>query len=152
VTIVSSTSASTGGTGGNGSQGADPFGSGQNPFGNGQDPFGLDPFGQGNGSGNGQTPTVPNQGNGGTQGGGTTPTLPNQGGNGQTPTVPNQGDGSSNLQPYGIPQGQTPVSVGSGVIFDANGWILTNHHVVADVGTGTLTVQLQDGRSFPAKV
>ena len=40
--------------------------------------------------------------------------------------------------------------MGSGVIFDANGWILTNHHVVAD--GGTLTVQLSDGRSFPAKV
>jgi serine protease Do len=140
VTIVSSTSASTGNTGGTGSQGQDPSGNGQNPFGQGQDPSGngQDPFGQGNGGGNGTTPTVPNQGNGG----------------GQTPTVPNQGDGSGsqNLQPYGIPQGQTPVSIGSGVIFDANGWILTNHHVVADAGNGTLTVQLSDGRSFPAKV
>ena len=51
---------------------------------------------------------------------------------------------------FGLPDGQTPVGLGSGFIFDANGWILTNHHVVAD--GGTLTVQLADGRSFPAKV
>ena len=114
VTIVSSTSAPTGGAGGIGGIGGQ----------------GQDPSGQGNGSGNGTTPTVPNQGNG------------SQG----------NGGGSQNLQPYGIPQGQTPVSIGSGVIFDANGWILTNHHVVADAGNGTLTVQLSDGRSFPAKV
>ena len=69
----------------------------------------------------------------------------NGNGSGGTP-----GSGSQGQSPYGLPQGQTPVSVGSGVIFDANGWILTNHHVVAD--SGTLTVQLSDGRSFPATV
>ena len=58
--------------------------------------------------------------------------------------------GSQDQTPYGIPSGQAPVGVGSGVIFDANGWILTNHHVVAD--GGTLTVQLSDGRAFPATV
>ncbi len=125
VTIVSSSAA--GSANGNGSgQGVDPFGNGQNPFGNGQNPFGngQDPFGNGNGSnGNGSN------GNG-------------SNGNGS--------NGSSGQTPYGIPSGQTPVSVGSGVIFDSNGWILTNHHVVADAGT--LTVQLSDGRSFPAKV
>jgi S1-C subfamily serine protease len=60
------------------------------------------------------------------------------------------GSGSKGQSTYGLPQGQTPVSVGSGVIFNANGWILTNHHVVAD--PGRLTVQLSDGRSFPATV
>jgi serine protease Do len=60
------------------------------------------------------------------------------------------GSGSSGQSAFGLPQGQTPVSVGSGVIFNSNGWILTNHHVVAD--QGTLTVQLSDGRSFPATV
>jgi S1-C subfamily serine protease len=84
------------------------------------------PFGQG------QDPSVPS--------------VPSQGDNG----TQDNGGSTQNLQPYGIPQGQTPVSVGSGVIFDANGWILTNHHVVAD--GGTLTVQLSDGRSFPATV
>ena len=38
--------------------------------------------------------------------------------------------------------------VGSGVIYDAAGWILTNRHVVC--GTGDLTVRLADGRQFPA--
>jgi S1-C subfamily serine protease len=37
---------------------------------------------------------------------------------------------------------------GSGFIFDANGWILTNRHVVN--GAQKLTVQLQDTRSFDA--
>ena len=44
----------------------------------------------------------------------------------------------------------TPTGIGSGVIFDANGWILTNHHVVE--GGSTLTVKLTDGRRFPATV
>ena len=40
--------------------------------------------------------------------------------------------------------------VGSGIIYDAGGWILTNHHVVT--GAGSLTVELKDGRSFPGTV
>ena len=126
VTLVSSTSTASSGqsqTQGNSGQ-VDPFG--QNN-GNGQ----VDPFGQNNG--NGQVDPF-GQNNG----------------NGTTPTVPNQGGGSQGQSQYGLPAGETPVSVGSGFIFDANGWILTNHHVVAD--GGTLTVQLSDGRSFPAKV
>jgi S1-C subfamily serine protease len=87
------------------------------------------PFGQGNGNGSG----------GGTQGG--------SGSNGSG-TLPGSGTQGQSL--YGLPSGQTPVSVGSGVIFNSNGWILTNHHVVSD--PGTLTVQLSDGRSFPATV
>jgi serine protease Do len=94
----------------------------QNPFGP-----GFDPFGQGNGSGGGT------QGGNGSNGSGTLP-----------------GSGTQGQSLYGLPSGQTPVSVGSGVIFDSNGWILTNHHVVSD--PGTLTVQLSDGRSFPATV
>lgn len=39
---------------------------------------------------------------------------------------------------------------GSGVIFDANGWILTNRHVVA--GSDTLTVELKDGTRYEGKV
>jgi S1-C subfamily serine protease len=42
-------------------------------------------------------------------------------------------------------------ATGSGVIFDANGLILTNHHVVAG-DPQTLTVNLKDGRSFPASI
>jgi len=108
-----------------GSTGSSSQGQSQSPFGQGQDPFG-----QNNGQGQGPSiPSVPSQGDNGTQ---------------------DNGGSTQNLQPYGLPQGQTPVSVGSGLIFDANGWILTNHHVVAD--GGTLTVQLSDGRSFPATV
>ena len=40
--------------------------------------------------------------------------------------------------------------VGSGVIYDSSGWILTNRHVVADADT--LSVELKDGRKFDGKV
>ena len=48
-------------------------------------------------------------------------------------------------QPYSVPSG-----VGSGVIYDSQGHILTNNHVVA--GAQKLLVSLPDGRSFPATV
>ena len=41
-----------------------------------------------------------------------------------------------------------PAGVGSGVIYDAQGYILTNNHVVE--GADKLVVALPDGRSFPA--
>jgi S1-C subfamily serine protease len=40
--------------------------------------------------------------------------------------------------------------VGSGLIFDSNGWILTNRHVVT--GSDKLTVELKDGTSFSGTV
>jgi serine protease Do len=40
--------------------------------------------------------------------------------------------------------------VGSGLIYDSNGWIVTNRHVVADADK--LTVELKDGRKFEGKV
>ncbi len=40
--------------------------------------------------------------------------------------------------------------VGSGVIYDPNGWILTNRHVVA--GSNQLTVELKDGRQFQGRI
>ncbi len=40
--------------------------------------------------------------------------------------------------------------IGSGVIFDAGGWIVTNKHVVS--GARTLTVMLEDGRTFDGTV
>jgi serine protease Do len=46
--------------------------------------------------------------------------------------------------------GQGSTGVGSGVIYDSNGWILTNRHVVADATT--LTVKLKDGRQFDGHV
>ena len=45
----------------------------------------------------------------------------------------------------------TGTATGSGVIFDANGLILTNHHVVAG-DPQKLTVHLKDGRTFDAKI
>lgn len=42
-------------------------------------------------------------------------------------------------------------ATGSGVIFDANGLILTNHHVVAG-DPQSLSVHLKDGRSLPATI
>jgi S1-C subfamily serine protease len=127
VTIISSTAVGTTGSG-----------QLQDPFGSGQDPFGLDPFGQGDGQG---------QQNGNGQ----------ENGQGQQDPF-GQGDGQGNSQDgtdrgqsiYGLPADQAPVGVGSGFVFDANGWILTNNHVVD--GATNLTVQLADGRSFPAKV
>ncbi len=48
-------------------------------------------------------------------------------------------------------QGVIPeTGVGSGVIYDSNGWILTNHHVVE--GSDTMKVELLDGRAFTGKV
>ena len=40
--------------------------------------------------------------------------------------------------------------VGSGLIFDATGWILTNRHVVA--GSNQLTVELKDGTTYPGTI
>ncbi len=50
-----------------------------------------------------------------------------------------------------IPQ----TGVGSGVIFDPNGWILTNRHVVTNDSAqiaDKLTVELKDGRQFQGRV
>ena len=41
--------------------------------------------------------------------------------------------------------------VGAGVVLDAGGAIVTNHHVVGDMG-GPVEVRLGDGRSLPARV
>ncbi len=48
--------------------------------------------------------------------------------------------------PFSLPS----EGIGSGVIFDATGWILTNHHVVA--GSDKLTVKLKDGRQFDGTI
>src|SRR5439155_13615797 len=47
-------------------------------------------------------------------------------------------------QPFSVPAG-----VGSGVIYDAQGHVLTNNHVIE--GAQRLLVSLPDGRSFPGK-
>jgi S1-C subfamily serine protease len=53
---------------------------------------------------------------------------------------------ASTFGPYSIPS----TGVGSGFIFDSNGWILTNRHVVQ--GGGKLTVTLNDGRELTGTV
>jgi 2-alkenal reductase len=53
------------------------------------------------------------------------------------------------IDPNSVVQ-QTQQGVGSGIIFDANGWVLTNRHVVA--GTTSLNVELRDGMRYNGKV
>ncbi|MHB8893027.1 MAG: S1C family serine protease [Candidatus Limnocylindrales bacterium] len=49
------------------------------------------------------------------------------------------------------PFGNLPTEgIGSGLIYDASGWILTNRHVVS--GADTLVVELKDGRRFDGRV
>ena len=43
-----------------------------------------------------------------------------------------------------------PEGIGSGIIYDKNGWILTNRHVVS--GSDQLKVELKDGRSFDGRI
>lgn len=52
-------------------------------------------------------------------------------------------------KPWRLPERSTR-SEGSGFLIRADGYILTNHHVVADAEK--LEVRLKDGRTFPAKV
>jgi len=53
------------------------------------------------------------------------------------------------IDPNSVVQ-QTQAGVGSGIIFDANGWILTNRHVVT--GSDKLTVELKDGTQYSGTV
>jgi serine protease Do len=59
-------------------------------------------------------------------------------------TITANGVSANRFSPFSIPT----TGVGSGIILTANGYILTNHHVVA--GSQTLTVTLADGRELPA--
>ncbi len=54
------------------------------------------------------------------------------------------------LSQFGSSSQQVPVGVGSGIIYDNQGHILTNAHVVD--GAQSLLVSLPDGRSFNAKL
>jgi S1-C subfamily serine protease len=55
---------------------------------------------------------------------------------------------TTDTNPFG---GGVPESgIGSGVIYDSSGWILTNRHVVE--GNDTVTVELKDGREFQGSV
>jgi S1-C subfamily serine protease len=59
-------------------------------------------------------------------------------------------DGITSTDPQ-TGQTQQGTATGSGVIFDANGLILTNHHVVAG-DPSKITVNLKDGRSLDATI
>ncbi len=50
--------------------------------------------------------------------------------------------------PFGVPRQRLDTSLGSGVIASAQGYILTNNHVIADADE--IKVALRDGRSFQA--
>ncbi|SER00293.1 Do/DeqQ family serine protease [Faunimonas pinastri] len=50
----------------------------------------------------------------------------------------------------GVPQERAQSSLGSGVIVDPKGLIITNHHVIANANQ--VRVALSDGREFPAEV
>jgi S1-C subfamily serine protease len=63
-----------------------------------------------------------------------------------SPAVVRIGTGGSTDSSAGV----IPPGVGSGFIFDASGWILTNRHVVE--GSETVEVELNDGRVMTGKV
>ncbi|HEV3175679.1 MAG TPA: DegQ family serine endoprotease [Stellaceae bacterium] len=52
--------------------------------------------------------------------------------------------------PFGLPQERVQNSLGSGVIIDPDGLIVTNHHVIQD--SQEITVVLSDRREFEARV
>ena len=61
-------------------------------------------------------------------------------------TITSETEARRGLSPFEVPA----TGVGSGVILTADGYILTNAHVVAD--SSSLTVTLEDGTEYPAKV
>ena len=61
-------------------------------------------------------------------------------------TITSATEARRGFSPFTVPA----TGVGSGVILTADGYILTNAHVVAD--SSSLTVQLEDGTEYPATV
>ena len=50
-------------------------------------------------------------------------------------------------------EGSAGTAEGSGIVYDASGYIVTNNHVVSGLGTGaTITVTLSDGREYKATI
>jgi serine protease Do len=61
-------------------------------------------------------------------------------------TITSETQARNGFSPFSVPA----TGVGSGVVLTADGYILTNAHVVAD--SSSLTVQLEDGTEYPATV
>jgi len=53
---------------------------------------------------------------------------------------------------FGIPRERIQNSLGSGVLVNAGGVVVTNNHVIQGRGEAEITVALADGREFPAKL
>ena len=53
---------------------------------------------------------------------------------------------------FGVPRERIQNSLGSGVLVDQSGLVVTNNHVIQGSGEAEITVALSDGREFPAKV
>ncbi len=60
-------------------------------------------------------------------------------------------EGATSTNPATGQLGGSGQAIGSGIIFDARGLVLTNHHVVAG-NPSKLTVTLRDGRTFNASI
>jgi Do/DeqQ family serine protease len=53
---------------------------------------------------------------------------------------------------FGIPRERIQNSLGSGVLVGTDGVVVTNYHVIKGSGEAEITVALNDGREFPAKI
>ncbi len=53
---------------------------------------------------------------------------------------------------FGVPRERIQNSLGSGVLVDQSGMVVTSHHVIRGSDKAEITVALADGREFPAKV
>jgi S1-C subfamily serine protease len=119
----------------------------------------------GSSSSSSSTPTAASTSGGGGGGGSTATTTSTSGQttSGQSAVLPSLRDVVKKITPSVVQvtnnqvqynqfnQQQTvPAGVGSGVIYDKDGHIITNNHVVA--GASGLVVALPDGRSFDAKL
>ena len=61
-------------------------------------------------------------------------------------TITSETQARRGFSPFAVPA----TGVGSGIVLTADGYILTNAHVVAD--SSSLTVELEDGSQYPATV
>src|SRR5919106_4881535 len=53
---------------------------------------------------------------------------------------------------FGIPRERIQNSLGSGVLVNPSGVVVTNNHVIQGSGEAEITVAVNDGREFPAKI